>query len=129
MDPIAPALAEEENHFETDPWIQHVLSLDRTEAYAWLSEQFRMIAEEADPGVYDDEETDDETSFPFLIETARDERMAGEDGQTECCICRGEVELGDVVTELACGHWFDTECILTWLKECRNCPMCRQAVD
>lgn len=128
MDPIALALADEEKNFETDPWTQHVLTLERAEVYAWLSEQFRMIAEEADPGVYD-EGSDDERSLSFLMETALDDGMAGGDGPAECSICRAKVELGKVVTELSCGHWFDTECIMTWLDECRNCPMCRRAVD
>lgn len=127
MDPIARALAELEINVETDPRIQEFLYLNRSELYAWLSEQFRMIAEEAYAEAYGDEETDDDLCP--ISERYMDEQMAGTDGPAECCICWQQVQLGEVVTELACGHWFDTECILRWLDESRDCPLCRQTVE
>lgn len=75
------------------------------------------------------DEESDESPFYFLIETRLNEQMAGSDRPAECCICRQEVELGKIVTELGCGHWFDTECILAWLNECRNWPLCRRTVE
>lgn len=55
--------------------------------------------------------------------------MAGTDRPAECCICRREVQLGEFVIQLGCGHWFDGECIFRWLNERRNCPLCRWTVE
>lgn len=150
MDPNAHPPAEEDKETVTDPFLQFIHSLDDDTLRAWIREQSRMMTaesgtdeeteeeseeddetnEEEDDGAYEGEdlETDEKTdgSFSyFLIETRLIGRMAGSDGPAECCICRQEVALGEIVTELECGHWFDTVCILTWLNESGNCPLCR----
>ncbi|KAK5175169.1 uncharacterized protein LTR77_000306 [Saxophila tyrrhenica] len=53
-----------------------------------------------------------------------------EDGSFCCRICLGDLQLGDVVTELpGCGHWFEEACVGRWLGERGVCPMCRVVVQ
>ncbi|KAI4256266.1 MAG: hypothetical protein LQ352_002155 [Teloschistes flavicans] len=54
--------------------------------------------------------------------------MLGSDGKAECSVCMDNVELGDEVTFLPCGHWFHGECVGAWLKEHDTCPHCRQGI-
>ncbi|KAL9578959.1 MAG: hypothetical protein Q9212_005388 [Teloschistes hypoglaucus] len=54
--------------------------------------------------------------------------MLGSDGKAECSVCMDNVELGDEVTVLPCGHWFHGECVGAWLKEHDTCPHCRQGI-
>lgn len=51
-----------------------------------------------------------------------------ESGQT-CGICMDEKTAGDIVAELKCGHWFDLECVETWLEQNGTCPTCRARVE
>ncbi len=45
---------------------------------------------------------------------------------TECSICLETMNGDDEVTRLTpCHHQFHTECVRTWLKEKRDCPLCR----
>lgn len=41
---------------------------------------------------------------------------------TSCCICLNDVTTGFV---MECGHKFHCICIVRWVKEQTNCPMCR----
>jgi hypothetical protein len=46
-----------------------------------------------------------------------------------CAICLDEKAVGDEVTTLACGHWFDRDCLRQWLLPYhKTCPTCRQAI-
>ena len=50
-------------------------------------------------------------------------------GNESCPILRTNFEVGEEVTELPCGHCFDTEAINRWLqKEKAECPVCRFAL-
>jgi len=54
------------------------------------------------------------------------------DSETNCTVCLDE--LGQMTTEtrhveLPCKHRFHTECLKGWLKEHRNCPVCRSTAD
>ena len=47
-----------------------------------------------------------------------------------CAITQMPFEEGDDVAEMPCGHKFDQECLLRWLKdESAACPICRTEVD
>ena len=47
-----------------------------------------------------------------------------------CCICQLEIDNGDEIIELPCGHKFhgnDCDCpgIMPWLKDNNTCPLCK----
>lgn len=46
----------------------------------------------------------------------------------ECTICLSAYEEGENVRSLRCFHQFHTECVDTWLKENKLCPICRTQV-
>jgi hypothetical protein len=42
-----------------------------------------------------------------------------------CPICLLDLEIGERVTELECGHMFHIECASNWVKRVAQCPACR----
>ena len=51
-----------------------------------------------------------------------------DDGQPNlCCICCCEFAPGDLQMMLHCKHSFHPECIGTWLRAKRTCPVCKQS--
>lgn len=46
----------------------------------------------------------------------------------ECSVCLDEVEEGNMVLRLVCGHVFHAECIRKWLLRAARCPSCRREV-
>ncbi|KAK3029318.1 hypothetical protein RJ639_038416 [Escallonia herrerae] len=42
-----------------------------------------------------------------------------------CAVCLDEMLLGRQVTRMPCSHVFHGECIVRWLKESHDCPLCR----
>lgn len=44
---------------------------------------------------------------------------------TDCHICLEGVDFGAKVVLLKCGHLYHQNCIHTWLKQKRTCPICR----
>lgn len=42
-----------------------------------------------------------------------------------CSICMECVELGTVILQLACGHWYHPLCATDWLRIANSCPSCR----
>lgn len=55
-------------------------------------------------------------------------RMVEGPSTHECCICLGGYEAGEIVCwskEDDCDHIFHDECILAWLKDNDDCPLCR----
>lgn len=47
------------------------------------------------------------------------------DAEESCCVCMGNLEEGEEVRTLPCGHVFHRNCIDQWLKKSSLCPMCR----
>lgn len=45
-----------------------------------------------------------------------------------CGICMTDLDRPSIVTELACSHMFHSKCVIQWLLENNNCPLCRQRV-
>jgi len=43
-----------------------------------------------------------------------------------CSICLCNVEGGDIVGDLACGHLLHKECLKEWLVRQNKCPLCQQ---
>jgi hypothetical protein len=64
----------------------------------------------------------------FPTKQLRHDEM-NEDGPTICGICLEKRVEGDEVAVLACCHWFDQECVATWLKRSKTCPLCRTVVE
>ena len=46
-----------------------------------------------------------------------------------CCICLMEMEGGEWVRRLRCGHLFHVGCVDAWLVRKRSCPKCVQSVQ
>ena len=44
----------------------------------------------------------------------------------ECSICLCEFEKGEAITKLRCDHSFHKDCVTSWLKLNRTCPICRK---
>lgn len=50
--------------------------------------------------------------------------------QLECVICLQELNINDDIVMLRkCNHYYHKECIITWLKENKNCPICRTSLN
>jgi hypothetical protein len=54
-----------------------------------------------------------------------------DEGGAECSICLQNCEKGDRVIVLPCfaKHLFHAACLRNWLKERRECPLCRQSLQ
>ncbi|KAJ9073638.1 hypothetical protein DSO57_1014064 [Entomophthora muscae] len=53
------------------------------------------------------------------------------DQDSYCSICKdsfASISDNDPVVKLPCGHHFDSECLLPWLKLHNTCPVCRHEV-
>ena len=46
--------------------------------------------------------------------------------EQRCCICCCEFVAGDRLMALHCKHEFHPECIGTWLRAKRTCPICKR---
>jgi len=51
-----------------------------------------------------------------------------EDEEEMCSVCITEYEQGDQVMRLPCGHRFHQDCIISWLRIKRICPLCRNDI-
>jgi len=54
-----------------------------------------------------------------LTEVAKEEK---------CCICLCDMETGVEVRRLPCTHYFHVECIDTWLKVNKCCPIDKKEI-
>ena len=59
------------------------------------------------------------------------EEEAAEEEDTQCTICLGEYEEGELVTAFPCGgkHRFHKDCLLPWLANKNTCPLCRHPLE
>merc|ERR1712151_851856 len=49
--------------------------------------------------------------------------------ETGCAVCLCEFEDGSTLRKLPCGHRFHKNCIDTWLRRSKKCPLCNHCVD
>jgi len=47
-----------------------------------------------------------------------------EEEEEDCFVCREEFKKGDKMKKLLCGHYFCEDCISTWFKDNKKCPVC-----
>ncbi|KAL4584506.1 hypothetical protein LXL04_009109 [Taraxacum kok-saghyz] len=52
--------------------------------------------------------------------------LGGGSPRVDCIVCLSEVAIGEKLARLErCRHGFHVECVEAWLKDHRNCPLCR----
>ena len=47
----------------------------------------------------------------------------------QCVVCQEEMESSTEVISLKCGHCFHPHCLLPWVQDHDNCPMCRATIN
>lgn len=63
-----------------------------------------------------------------IVKPAAGEGAAEEDERITCMVCLAEKDVGDNLRTLPCMHDFHCECIDTWLKTNRTCPICKHDI-
>mmetsp|Transcript_43458 Transcript_43458/g.55813 ORF Transcript_43458/g.55813 Transcript_43458/m.55813 type:complete len:295 (+) Transcript_43458:77-961(+) len=65
------------------------------------------------------------SALDALPDVAVTEEDLKDEGNSTCCVCLEDYELGERVTRLPCGHLLHCECVSGWLKKHCTCPVCR----
>lgn len=68
--------------------------------------------------------------FPTIKEKIKTlpEIIVLDENKTVCSICIEYFAVGSTAKLLPCRHFFHGECVATWLRSQRRCPICRQKV-
>lgn len=75
-----------------------------------------------------DYESEDER--PLIIVTEQYSSKVYKDAKDPCVICQEDYEEGVNIAVLPdCGHLFHDECLRTWAKRKKQCPLCRAKID
>jgi len=46
-----------------------------------------------------------------------------------CAVCREDFIKGEQLRQLSCCHCYHGDCVLPWLRQSGNCPVCRKVID
>ncbi|KAJ5239702.1 hypothetical protein N7468_004321 [Penicillium chermesinum] len=57
-----------------------------------------------------------------------DDALLASDGQKDCSICLEQMENGQRILKLLCGHYYHDACVSEWFENKRTCPICRYDV-
>lgn len=71
----------------------------------------------------DEDEKEDRPTVHFVPWTREDNSNI-----TECCICRESMD-GRRKSKLSCGHGYHRNCIREWMRNKRECPLCRANIS
>jgi len=71
-----------------------------------------------------DSENDSDAKQQQKEQTPPDEEALPE--ATVCSICLCEIEDGEIVGDIPCGHYFHKDCLKEWLIKSNLCPFCRR---
>lgn len=86
------------------------------------------------PVVMYDPKNDDSASVTSNEGEADDQRelrrrLRSESRRESCAVCLSDYEAGEKLRKLPCDHLFHLECIDTWLKRNKVCPLCVQDIQ
>ena len=71
----------------------------------------------------DDSETNDpDTTIANSYSNLEEEDIS----ENTCSICLCEIEEGELVGDIPCGHYFHKDCLKEWLMKSNHCPSCRR---
>ena len=45
-----------------------------------------------------------------------------------CPLCLEDYNIGEILNELICNHFYHKKCINNWIKSNNNCPICRSSI-
>ncbi len=85
----------------------------------------------------EEEEKDDESDNVSAIVVGSERDFQTTESQAEeydddelnehtCVICLSELDAGELVGDIPCGHYFHKECLKSWLMRSNRCPLCQQ---
>ena len=67
----------------------------------------------------------DTSSMLFHNDFHNDEESSNDIPENTCSICLSELQEGDIVGDIPCGHVFHKDCLKEWLHKNNHCPICR----
>jgi hypothetical protein len=47
----------------------------------------------------------------------------------ECQVCKENFVVGEVMRSLPCFHTYHKDCVDTWLRLNKSCPICNRKID
>lgn len=139
--PSFPPSQEDDNPFPD--WVSDV-SMSGDELNVSSDEDIQMA--EPEPEMSDDDETPDFEAMTYdelnqyidegiidlpqsrdvtLTQRQLTESDRHDDGTLECPITQEEMDIGDTVSALSCGHFYHPENLQRWMETKTSCPECR----
>jgi len=105
-----------------------VRALIRTQDEADLQDAVRLSAEEAYSGSFGAPPADEAALTRSTRVSTYSTKQAGE-APYQCSVCLMDLEKGDFVRTLQCGHKYHVACIDQWLAQSGQCPVCKHNVS
>jgi Ring finger domain len=64
----------------------------------------------------------------YQVETSSPDTLILRKNSHNCAVCLSNIEVGDQLRKLKCGHFFHKSCLDQWLKFKPSCPIDRKTV-